>query len=304
MENNDYKIDKLAIIAEKEQMALKEFDSVIRSCESSPLAFLKTNYGFKKLRDRKTEPNISFLLSAAWTKISALAGLKTSTDIIISQDITNMIFNVYNDLSLEEIYKAFELERHCVYETKTEHFQQFNAEYVADILKKYKKWKQFTKIQHNISATNPESLLPEMTDSQKKETMDNAIIRKFNEYLSTNDIEEPFAYIFDELYERDIIKKPTKEDPEIQMYYVRKLEQAKIEIQKELESATSSVKSERITIKEELEKIAAGNSDKAQVRAKKIILMQFFKKHKTENTDFEKFIKDYAKPDNELPTEE
>lgn len=278
----------------RQEIALKDFNVVISSCELSPIAFLKSNHSFKKLRERKTEANISILLSVAWTKISALAGLKSSTDVEVSQDITNMIFNIHNDLSLEEIYKAFELERHCVYNEKTEHYQLFNAEYVAEILKKYKKWKQQTKIEHNITSNSQNNMLPEMSEAQKKETMDNAIIRKFNEYLETNQVEEPFVYIFDELYERNIIKQPTKDDPETQLYYLKKLEQAKIQIKEELEASTSPIKSERLNIKSELERISSGNSDKAQIRAKKNILIQFFEKHKKVQTDFETFIKNHA----------
>lgn len=291
MENNEYRTDKVALFQHKQEIALKEFDSIIRSCESSPINFLKSNYGFKKLKDRKTEPNILVLLSVAWTKISALAGLKTSTDIEITQDITNMIFNVYSDLSLEEIYKAFELERHFVYEEKTKHYQLFDTEYVGEILKKYKKWKQHTKVEHNISPTNKINSLPEMTESQKKETMDNAIIRKFNEYLSSKIIEEPFVYIFDELYERKIIQNPSPEEPKIQMYFLRKLEEAKIQMVEELENSTSPIKSERLNIKNQIEKIHKGNSELAEIRAKKIILIDFFETHINRNTDFEKFIK-------------
>jgi len=290
MESNDYKMDKLAIIEHKQQIALQEFQQVVDSCNLSPIAFLKKDYDFKKLRDRKTEINIGFLLSIAWTKICALSGLKVADSDEISQDITNMIFSVYSELSIEEIYKAFELERHGVYDKKTEHFQLFNAEYVADILKKYKKWKQETKFQHHISPKK-ETVTLDANLIDEKTTMDNAIIRKFNEYLELKDIEEPFVYIFDELYERNIIKKPTKEEPEIQMYFLKKLEQAKIQVEEELQKSTSVNKQDRLNFKEELNKIQSGNTDKAQVRAKKNILMEFFKKHADIKTDFEKFIK-------------
>ena len=86
----------------------------------------------------------------------------------ITQDITNLIFGVYSDLTIEEIYKAFELERFGLYEEKTKHFQLFNSEYVSEILKKYKKWKHDMKMQHNITNQKNILALPESTEADKK----------------------------------------------------------------------------------------------------------------------------------------
>lgn len=274
MENENYKIDKLSIIEDQEERAIQRVDEIDKRCDMAPVAFLKANYGFEKIRNRKAEPEIRFLIGAAMVKAAVLAGIRSKIDQANKFDITNSILSEYNDLTLEEIYKAFELERYGVYEERTEHYALFNAQYVTDVLKKYRTWKQNTKMQHNIS---PPVSIPEITDGQKKEILIKGIIRVFDEYETTGIMPEPNNYIFDELYERKII--PDGNTPKIQAYYQRKYSEAASEIKKELSYNGSAItKSEKHTIKEELQKIIDNNSDKVAARVKKIILSEYFTK--------------------------
>lgn len=105
------------------------------------------------------------------SKIHGLSGIKSKIDPFAAEDIQKMISSYFKTLSLEEIYKAFELERFGLYEAKTDHFQLFDANYVSEILKKYKNWKINEKRALNISA-------PKMEVEVDKES-----IR--NEYLKT-----------------------------------------------------------------------------------------------------------------------
>lgn len=287
---SEYIIDKLEIKQNEENFALEKYEEIVSSCSLQQVEFLRKNYSFVKLRDRKTEPHISTLLSITWMKIGMLCGLKENPNNEVWQDITNLIFNYNSDLTIEEIWKAFELERYKEYPEKSEHYQFFNSEYVASVLKKYRIWKQNTKMQYNISPISSQNQLPEISESQKKEKMDQALIRKFKEFVKTNKIEEPFVYIFDELLERDILKKPTINTPKLHEYYNKKLEEAKIEVKEELENNLNPEKTVRIEIKEKLKEIEQGNTDLAQIRAKRIVLKEFFLKHIKLKTDFEKFI--------------
>lgn len=169
---DQYKVDISELNQHKEALAVKSFEEVVRnSATSNNITFLKKNYDFKTIKERKTETNILTVLSVLWTRISILGGFKNEMAFEITQDITNLIFGVYHDLTIEEIYKAFELERFGLYDEKTKHFQLFNSEYVSEILKKYKKWKHDMKIQHNISHPKNATLeLPRSTEAQKKET--------------------------------------------------------------------------------------------------------------------------------------
>lgn len=170
MDQNEYKVDVAELNQHKENLAVVSFDEVVRnSAASNNITFLKKNYDFQTIKERKTETNILTVLSVLWTRISILGGFKNEMAFEITQDITNLIFGVYSDLTIEEIYKAFELERFGLYNEKTKHFQLFNSEYVSEILKKYKKWKHDMKMQHNISHPKNALLeLPESTEADKK----------------------------------------------------------------------------------------------------------------------------------------
>ncbi len=283
MEN--YNIDKIQIYEQQESRAVAKVSELEERTTSTPLAFLKQNYSFIRLRDRKSEPEFGMLLGVTLAKICALAGIKSEIDSLIKHDLTKMIFYSYGDLTLEEIYKAFELERHGTYETKTEHFNLFNADYVSSILKKYKEWRQQMRRTHYLSPPKPTT---EMEDSEKKQIIDNGIIRKFNEFKESKKIEDPFVYIFDELFDRKIIKG--SDTPALAMYYQKKLEQANLEIVTELKNFTSADKAERNKIKDELEKILSGDSSKVQIRAKRIILTEFFNKLVLQGTEIETLL--------------
>lgn len=273
MADNEYHTDKLQIYEQQQIIASEALEEIEKRSEGTPVAFLKNNYDNKKLRDRSREPVFKMMLALALTKICGFSGINREITDFDAQDIPRMILSTYKDLTLEEIYKAFELERYGVYEDKTEHFQLFNAEYVAAVLKKYKNWKQNTKIQHNIS---PPSKLPEITESQKEEITTKAVIRVFDEFKETQVMPEPNAYIFDILYERNIIKPG--DTPEIQSYYQRKYSQAAAEIEREVKSSEITSHIENRAMREELQKIIDGNSDKVVVRSKKIILTEYFSK--------------------------
>lgn len=275
MENeNLYKIDKLALVEEKTQRASEALAIIEKQSEGSPVAFLKANYDNLKIRERKSDIDFRMMLGLALTKICALSGIKSQVSQFDGEDINKMILNAYNDLTLEEIYKAFELERYRVYEEKTGHFDLFNADYVGAVLKKYKNWKQSTKQHHNIS---PPQSIPEMTESQKIEIVNKGIIRVFDEFKSTGEMPEPNNYIFDELHERGLIKGG--ETPELQAYYQKRFVQAGEEVKAELsvEGKTFS-KLERRAISDEIQKVVSGTSDKVIARTKKIILSEYFKK--------------------------
>jgi len=81
----------------------------------SPIAFVKKNYEFKKIRDREHEPMFKMLLGLMFFEISVFCGIKNQITDENKRDIIKMILSVYNDLTVEEIYKAFELERYGTY---------------------------------------------------------------------------------------------------------------------------------------------------------------------------------------------
>lgn len=274
METSDYRVDKLAVLQQAQTQALQKIEEVEKKCNMTPVAFLKANFSNVKIRDRKTEPNIGVLFAIAWSKICGLAGIKSEQDDFVIEDITRMIFYAYSDLTIEEIYKAFELERYGVYENKTEHFQLFNAEYISTVLKKYKAWKYNIKKQHNISPTMQNTT--EISEEEKDAIVEKGVNRFYEEYKATKTIEDPSEYIFDHLIKKGLIKN--NNNPKLLEYYQNHLQLAKEQLQKENSKSSTMDAAERQKLKIDLEQIISGHSPKIILRAKKNILAEFFEK--------------------------
>lgn len=274
MDSNEYKIDKLAVIEHVQQQSLLKMEEIERKCSVSQITFLKSNFANIKIRDRKTEPNIGVLFAIAWSKICGLSGIKSEQDDFVIEDITKMIFYAYSDLTIEEIYKAFELERYGIYENKTEHFQLFNSDYISTILKKYRVWKNNTKIHHNI--TEEKKSTSEISEEAKENILINGVNRVFKEYQETKTIDGPTEYLFDFLVEKGKIK--TKGNETLVLYYQIKLEEAKLQLKKETETAEIKSPAQKKQLRVDLERIILGQSGKILIRAKKNILLEYFNK--------------------------
>lgn len=269
MEKDKYKPDTLAIREHKQAVAFEKFEEIEKKCSTNAVAFLKENHLNKKIRDRKTEPNFKILLAICWNKICGLAGIKKEVDSFVVEDITKMIFYSYSDLTIEEIYKAFEMERYAIYDTKTEHYQEFNADYISTVLKKYKAWKTNTRTQLNIEEQNKEK---ELSEEEKEEIVKNGVNRVYNEFRETGKIEGNCEYIFDFLCEKKIIKNSN--NPKLIEYYQSKLDEAKEQLKSEMIDVVYPNKQTKI----DYANVIGGNSPKILLRAKRNILIEFFAK--------------------------
>lgn len=277
MDDNFYKVDAVSIRENQENRVAVVIAQMEQKPITTALAFVKSIPETLKIKDRKTEVDIQPLIWIMLVKIAALAGIKDAIDDFNKSDILKMIFTSFSDLTIEEIYKGFELERHSQYEVKTEHFQLFNSEYVSQVLNKYKKWKLNIKVQHNLHSTN---LTPEKTLEEKdiENILKNGVNRVYKEYKDDSVLEDTIEHIFDFLIEKDFIKLASENTPLIKKYYDEKTEIAKKQILTESKSFTSMSKHGRGEIKLEISKIKEGKSYKIYVRVKKLVLIDFFDK--------------------------
>lgn len=140
-----------------------------------------------KIKEISKEPRFNDLLGAMFTKISVLAGIKGEIDQFTKQDISKMILSTFKELSLEELHKAFELERYGVYDDKTDHFQLFDANYISQILKKYKKWKAKERLELNISQPVLEIKISEVEKSELRENLLKMIFEEIRENEFSSD---------------------------------------------------------------------------------------------------------------------
>ena len=100
-------------------------------------SFFDIVYNSEKIKDLKDDQYFSGHLGIILLKICALSGIKSVIDDFTKKDIINMIFTRFKHFSTADIWKAFELERYGAYESKTDHFQLFDTNYISEVLKKY-----------------------------------------------------------------------------------------------------------------------------------------------------------------------
>jgi hypothetical protein len=289
-ENNHYLADKAQIQSELMQVAGATLNEIVKATEATNVTFIKACYDYKKIKDKQFEPNFNNVVGLMVTKISALAGIKDEIDMATKLDLLRFVKTRCTDISLEEIYKAFELERYNEYPIKSNHFQLFGTEYFSEVIKKYRTWKTQLKIQKNISKEDDTLKLPEISESQKEAIFINGIIRVFNEYKQTKILPEPNAHIYDELLSRGLILGANT--PKLEKYYSEKMEQAKVEVAKELEiQKTRGDWFHRKNIAREIENVLQGNSNKIITKTKKIVLKEYFDKLISTETSIENKLK-------------
>lgn len=268
-------------ISNSEQYFLKKKESVNDTLQLSNKSFLQKSYSFVKLIELKKDANFVFLIGGWIAQTSALMQIKNPVDNFTKQDIVNMLGGYWSNLGLEDLIKAFELERFGMYEEKTEHFQLFDCNYIAQVLKKYQSWSRRKKMEYNLSNHSEKK---ELTEAEKHEIMKNAINSKYKEFIETKKINGNYTHFFDFLVSIEKIKVPkSKEDARLQIYYNNIYDQAKNIVLEDLKNNKVETKVERDKIKNMLDDVTKNvyrNDFEAKVisKAKSIVIEQFFEK--------------------------
>lgn len=192
--------------------------------------------------------------------------------------IYEFIISKFGSLTVPEIKEAFRMYVAKEFGHK-DIFRVLDTIVVSDVLNHFisfrgEKLKLYT--EKNKKLMIEESY--KVSEPEKTKIMIDAVNNKFKEFIETNDITEPIEHIFQELVDRKILKMPTAENPNIAAYYDRKLLDAKIQVERELKSQFSISESENLKIKEELQKIINNDSGKCEIRAKKLVLVDYFTK--------------------------
>lgn len=150
----------------------------------SDKSFLQKSTEFTKMLELKKDPNFIFLIVGWIAQTSILMQIKNPIDTFIKQDIVNMLTSYWSNLSMEELIKAFELERVGAYNERTEHFQLFDSTYISKILHKYQKWKRELKTEHNITSQAQSDSI-EISKEERQKIREEFVIHLFNEIKSS-----------------------------------------------------------------------------------------------------------------------
>jgi hypothetical protein len=180
----------------------------------SEVAFVKKVIEFKQIRsfnlsndlDRKElSKGVSMLL----VKASVLSGLKNEISNINKDDIMTMIVKYNKSLSLEELDYAFQLERYNLLPPKSNHFQLFNAEYVSEILNKYKTLRADIRFNNDLPMTliDPKDESNELSQEDKDLIVITGVISAYEYFLENKKIESGKPYVYEYLYELNAFPK-------------------------------------------------------------------------------------------------
>lgn len=276
MDDNNYQIDKSALSESQTQRAIAFVSTIETLCNYEPVSFVKSTYQLKKMRDRKTEPEISVAIGLVFAQAASLSGIKGEIEPPIVSDLVRMIFVSFPELAIEEIVKAFQLERYGDLNPKTEHFQLFNSDYVSAVLKKYKVWKSRLKAEHNITNEKPIEVNKEEIQTVKVA----GIIDCYECWNENGKVEDIRFNVFDMLYAIGKIPKQDS-DPRVTARYNAVIEQARNEKLAELTSERIDRKDNRSEVKAiqgVYNEIKSGIGNHLNNRIKALVLAGFFRK--------------------------
>ena len=129
---------------------------------------LKESYQNQRIREIDKQEVVSFL-SLVIPKDISLKNIpeRNFPSELVTADIKKMILTKYSFLTPTEVELALEMERYGEFEEKSQHFQFYGTEYVAEILKKYCKWKQKKAIEHNLSRKPASHQIEHQIDEEK-----------------------------------------------------------------------------------------------------------------------------------------
>ncbi len=215
--------------------------------------------------------------------LTKLLNIKTSSE--DSKDfeyqmilILDFVKSKFGFLTIPEIKEAFKMYVAKDFGHK-EIYRNLDTILVSDVLNCFVNFRSDSLRTYNeknnilaIEASN------KLSDSEKEKIMIDAVNNKFTEFIETKQVSEPVEHIFKELFDRKLLKMPTKDTPNTSAYYDKKLLEAKVQVERELKSQVSTSKNETNKIKEELDKIVNNESGKVEIRAKKLVIIDFFNK--------------------------
>ena len=174
--------------------------------ELKELAFVKDIKNQNRISEVKNEEGFFQQFSILMNKIAILQSVKENISDINKKDIVEMILLNFYYLTMDEINYAFKLERYGVFESKTEHYQNFNADYISNVLLKYKNWK-VNKIRSNNIKMNAEKRKI-ISESEQERIMIDAIDRVKKEVKDTGEIHGTAHHVYDFMIDTGRMEKP------------------------------------------------------------------------------------------------
>lgn len=255
----------------------------------SEITFLKDTHLQTKIRNADGYELTKSL--AHWiTETSFALGIKDPISKFNKSDVVGLVLNKYKNLSVDELYYAFKMERYGNLEPNlknepwvTPHYQMFNAEYVGKVLDKYRNWKRKMSIEHEISAPIKKK---SQTDAEKQYWINRGVLSCLECFEADRMVPFDKIYVYDILYDdghlsTDVVFKK-------QMY-----EDAKLVLQMEYSEKKALNIKEKKEFKAILDNIHIKGNAKVISKAKELVLNKFFRELTANEEKLAKFKEKY-----------
>ena len=240
------------------------------------LAILSEDYPKVKNIESKQEINglLNFLITILNIKTSSEDDQRELDKQMVL--VFDLIKTKFGSLTAPEIKEAFKM-----YVSKSfpdiKVFRLLDCISVGEVLSAYTDFRAETLRSYSQKKTMFQNQLPEMTDQAKEEIIKSGVNRVFIEYQETKKVQDNTEYLFDFLIEKSVIKNGN--NPKIVEYYQSKLKEGEDLVKKELlnqmGSSDTTIRKKAI---EDFKELNLGNNTKSMIKAKRIILIEFFDK--------------------------
>lgn len=187
------------------------------------ITFVKDTVNQIKIRDINNSYELGKRLSLIFTTAYNYSGIKGEISDYDLKDLKNLILNYNNTISLDELAYSFKLERYGILGEKTQHFQLFNADYVSDIIRKYREWKKEIKVSQNISLKPKET---EISEEDRKVIREQFLVNIHTDLKNTGYCEDAWI-LYEDL---DIIIGDSKKKEIYKKQYDRYVKELKSDV--------------------------------------------------------------------------
>ena len=192
----------------------KTLEQIYQAGNVSGVAFAEQVPDFPQMRALEPQ-GVRTALGAIIVQHATLIGFKGLIDPIQKEDIIKLIQSRFFTLSIEEIYKALQMERYREFDTCTEHYQLINAPYICEILEKYKEWLRNTRQTHHLSNSLPSPKEEELSEEEKEAKFIANIQHFYNDFKQNKRMPLFCGYLYDGLKRRGMIADFTDEEKEL-----------------------------------------------------------------------------------------
>lgn len=249
---------------------------------------LVNNLSIRKLLKTTQRDDIQQRIGVTIAIIVADLGLRTIPDKLAQKRMIHYLLNYYQDLSFEEIIKAFELALVGKFEVNIEHYDSFDIKYLTKVLNGYREFKRLNTPKLPSAEKEPPKPLTEEEKRNSRISFFQNLEKTYEKYLKTGKLEIILYWLVYNILLENSVLHMTENEWSVLMDKATKLHKLRLNSPK-----TASQKTEFITILQNFEKLKYKypfELGKIQNIAKEIAVIEFFKNIKKNKIDFHAII--------------